>query len=104
MTAAFLGEMLAFRAKFCPVFRVSDFLFNVTLLIGVPTVILHLAFTAVPFTVAVIVALPFLFAVTFPLLETDATLRLLLLHFTPFFFAALFNLAFNFTFFPFFMF
>ena len=46
--------------------------------------ILHRALTEVPFTVAVMAALPFLFAVTFPFLDTVATLRLLLLHFTPF--------------------
>ena len=102
MTDAFFGEILVFREKLCPVFRASDFLFNVTLLTGVPTVILHRAFTEVPFTVAVMAALPFLFAVTFPFLDTVATLRLLLLHFTPFRFAALFNSAFNFTVFPFF--
>lgn len=99
---AFFGEMLDTNAKLCPVFREIEFLFNVTLLTGVPTVILHRAFTAVPFTVAVIAALPCLFAVTNPFPDTDATFLLLLLHFTPFIFAALFNTAFNFTVFPFF--
>lgn len=58
-SAASFGDMVVFNVKLDPFFKERVCLFNLTLLTGVPTVILLRAFTFVPLIFAVIVAFPF---------------------------------------------
>ena len=73
---AFLGRTVAFRVILFPVVSTTELLFSCTLVTGCFTVTLQASFFFPYF--AVIVAVPFLTALTLPFLETVATFLLLL--------------------------